>query len=74
MLVVGATVGAVLLVDHWAHDLPVLRFVASVFFLKASFALNALGNAGSRVARALETGDVPARSGRAPVAVQSRPS
>ena len=60
MLVVASAIGVVLLFEHATRDLPILHFVAQVFFLKASFALNALGKAGDRVARALEADDVPA--------------
>jgi adenosylcobinamide-phosphate synthase len=60
LVVVAAAIGVVLLFEHATRDLPILHFVAQVFFLKASFALRALGKAGDRVARALEADDVPA--------------
>ena len=60
VLVVGAAAGLVLLCEHATANLPIAGFVLSVFFLKASFALTALGKAGLRVARALQANDLPA--------------
>jgi adenosylcobinamide-phosphate synthase len=58
--VVGATVGVVILCQRATADWPIANFIVSVFFLKASFALTALGKAGFQVARALEAGNVGA--------------
>jgi adenosylcobinamide-phosphate synthase len=60
MLVVGVAAGLVMLCEQATANLPIVGFVVSVFFLKASFALTALGKAGLRVARALEANDLPA--------------
>ena len=60
LLVVATAIGVVLLFEHATRDVPVARFAVAVFFLKASFALRALGKAGKRVGRSLEAGDVPA--------------
>ena len=59
-VVVGATVGVVILSLHAAANWPIVEFVVTVFFLKASFALTALGKAGLRVARALKANDLAA--------------
>jgi adenosylcobinamide-phosphate synthase len=60
LLVVAAAGGVVLWCEQATLKLPILHFVVSVFFLKASFALVALGKAGLRVSRALQTNDLPA--------------
>jgi adenosylcobinamide-phosphate synthase len=59
-VVVGAAAGIVRLCEHWTANAPILGFLVSVYFLKASFALTALGKAGRRVAQALDANDLPA--------------
>ena len=58
--VVAFAIGLVVACDLLTADTPVLHFAASVFFLKASFALRALVQAGNRVARPLKMDDLPA--------------